>query len=71
MPITFTMTFRLRDEDGTELIDLAAARDHAAGVARELTFKSANLMAGGLVELDNESPRSRGHRIIFLGHVRL
>ena len=34
----------LRDEDGTELIDLAAARDHAAGVARELTFKSANLM---------------------------
>jgi len=34
----------LRDEDGTELIDLAAARDHAAGVARELTFKSADFM---------------------------
>jgi hypothetical protein len=30
----------LLDDDGTELIDLAAARDHAAGVARELTFKS-------------------------------
>jgi hypothetical protein len=34
----------LLDDDGTELIDLAAARDHAAGVARELTFKSANFM---------------------------
>ena len=34
----------LRDDDGTELINLAAAHDHAAGVARELTFKSANLM---------------------------
>jgi hypothetical protein len=34
----------LRDEDGTELINLAAARDHAAGVARELTFKSADFM---------------------------
>ena len=28
------------DNDGTDLIDLAAARDHAAGVARDLTFKS-------------------------------
>jgi hypothetical protein len=28
------------DEDGTELIDLAAARNHAAGVARELTYKT-------------------------------
>ena len=34
----------LLDDDGTELIDLAAARDHAAGVARELTFKSENFM---------------------------
>jgi hypothetical protein len=28
------------DEGGTELIDLAAARNHAAGVARELTYKT-------------------------------
>ena len=34
----------LRDDRGTDLIDLAAARDHAAGVARELTFKSADFM---------------------------
>jgi hypothetical protein len=34
----------LLDDDGTELINLAAARDHAAGVARELTFKSATFM---------------------------
>ena len=34
----------LTDEDGTELIDVAAARDHAAGVARELTFKSEDFM---------------------------
>lgn len=34
----------LMDDDGTELIDLAAARDHAAGVARELTFKSADFL---------------------------
>ena len=34
----------LRDEYGTELIDLTAARDHAAGVARELTFKSTDFM---------------------------
>jgi hypothetical protein len=34
----------LTDEDGTDLIDLTAARDHAAGVARELTFKSADFM---------------------------
>jgi uncharacterized protein DUF6894 len=34
----------LRDNDGTDLIDLAAARDHAAGVARELTFKGDGLM---------------------------
>ena len=30
----------IRDDDGTDLIDLAAARDHADVVARELTFKS-------------------------------
>ena len=34
----------LRDDRGTDLIDLAAARGHAAGVARELTFKSADFM---------------------------
>lgn len=34
----------LRDSDGTDLIDLAAARDHAAGVARELTFKSGGML---------------------------
>ncbi|MGB8631872.1 MAG: hypothetical protein WCD69_21260 [Xanthobacteraceae bacterium] len=34
----------LTDEHGTHLIDLTAARDHAAGVARELTFKSADFM---------------------------
>lgn len=34
----------LRDDRGTELIDLAAARNRSAGVARELTFKSANFM---------------------------
>jgi hypothetical protein len=32
------------DDDGTDLINLAAARDHAAGVARELTFNSKGLM---------------------------
>lgn len=32
------------DNDGTDLIDLAAARDHAAGVARDLTFKSDGLL---------------------------
>ena len=32
------------DDDGTDLINLAAARDHAAGVARELTFNSEGLM---------------------------
>jgi hypothetical protein len=35
---------QLLDDDGTELINLAAARDHAAGVARELTFKNADFM---------------------------
>ena len=34
----------VRDDYGTELIDRAAARNHAAGVARELTFKSENFM---------------------------
>jgi hypothetical protein len=32
------------DDNGTNLINLAAARDHAAGVARELTFNSVGLM---------------------------
>lgn len=35
---------RIRDDHGTELIDLAAARDHAAGVAQELIFKSTDFM---------------------------
>ena len=30
----------LRDLDGTELADVAAAREHAGTVARELTFKT-------------------------------
>jgi hypothetical protein len=34
----------LLDDEGTDLIDIAAARDHAAGVARELTFKSTGMM---------------------------
>ena len=34
----------VRDDDGTDLIDLPAARDHAAGVARELTFQSDGLL---------------------------
>jgi hypothetical protein len=34
----------LRDEEGLVFIDVAAARDHAVGVARELTFKSADFM---------------------------
>ena len=28
------------DSDGTDLVDLSAAREHAAGVARELTANS-------------------------------
>ena len=32
------------DTDGTELIDVTAARDHAEVVARELTFKSKGLL---------------------------
>ena len=35
---------RITDVDGTELDDLAAARDHADGVAQELMFKSAGIM---------------------------
>ena len=35
---------RLLDVDGTDLSDLAAARTHAFGVARELTFKSEGLL---------------------------
>lgn len=34
----------LTDSDGTDLADVSAARDHAAGVARELTFNSAGMM---------------------------
>jgi hypothetical protein len=34
----------LTDDSGTELIDLAEARNHAAGVARELTFQSPSFM---------------------------
>jgi hypothetical protein len=30
----------IRDSDGTELVDVIAARKHAVGVARELTFKT-------------------------------
>jgi hypothetical protein len=47
MPVYY---FHLRDEvtiadsEGTDLSDLAAARDHAAGVARELMFNSTGLL---------------------------
>jgi hypothetical protein len=34
----------LRDDRGTDLVDIAAARDHAAGVARELTFQTTGIM---------------------------
>jgi hypothetical protein len=34
----------LLDDEGTDLIDIAAAHDHAAGVPRELTFKSTGMM---------------------------
>jgi hypothetical protein len=42
--------FHLRDDekiddvDGTDLIDLAAARTHADGVAQELMFKSTGIL---------------------------
>jgi len=32
------------DTDGTDLIDVGAARDHAAGVARELTANSTDFL---------------------------
>jgi hypothetical protein len=35
---------RVLDPDGTDLVDLAAARTHAFGVARELTFKSQGML---------------------------
>jgi hypothetical protein len=36
-----------KDDEGTDFIDLAAARVHAAGVARELTFKSQGIITQG------------------------
>jgi len=41
---------KLMDTEGTDLIDVAAARIHAAGVARELTFKSHGMMKQGWSE---------------------
>jgi len=35
---------KITDVDGTELVDLAAARSHADGVAQELTFKSTGIL---------------------------
>jgi uncharacterized protein DUF6894 len=35
---------KITDVDGTELIDLAAARTHADGVAQELMFKSTGIL---------------------------
>jgi hypothetical protein len=32
------------DEDGTELVDIDAAREHADTVARELTFKTTGIL---------------------------
>jgi uncharacterized protein DUF6894 len=34
----------IKDDRGTDLIDVAAARVHAAGVAHELTFKRAGML---------------------------
>jgi hypothetical protein len=34
----------IRDVDGTDLPDLHAARNHATGVARELTFRSTGML---------------------------
>jgi hypothetical protein len=59
----------LLDDEGTNLIDIASARDHAAGVARELAFKKNRNDGGGLVELDHENPRQPGHRTVCLGDV--
>ena len=39
--------YKLPDVDGTDLSDLAAARSHAFGVARELTFKSEGMLNHG------------------------
>jgi len=33
----------VEDHDGTDLPDVDAAREHASGVARELTFKSSGM----------------------------
>jgi hypothetical protein len=35
---------KITDVDGTDLIDLAAARTHADGVAQELMFKSTGIL---------------------------
>jgi hypothetical protein len=35
---------KVLDVDGTNLADIAAARTHAFGVARELTFKSQGIL---------------------------
>jgi hypothetical protein len=40
----------IADNEGTDLIDVSAARDHAARVARELTFKSSGMMEQGWSE---------------------
>jgi hypothetical protein len=37
----------IEDPDGTDLADLAEAREHAAEVARELTFRSAGIFQRG------------------------
>jgi len=47
---------KVLDDDGTDLIDLVATRDHAAGVARELTFKS-----DGLLDEDRSNWTMRVH----------
>ena len=35
---------KIMDSDGTDLIDVGAAREHAAGVARELTANTAGFL---------------------------
>ena len=38
------------DSDGTDLVDIGAAREHAAGVARELTAGSIGFLGGNWSE---------------------
>jgi hypothetical protein len=54
------------DDDGTNLINLTAARDHAAGVARELTFKSDGLLEQGWSNWTMRVHDAEGSELFFL-----